>query len=229
MHQCRLSMTTSGVVKSTTTSAPASATRTASRPGRPSPTSSRSSAASTARHTSAPIRPRAPSTPTRIGSALVSHVAQPIPIGTVPAGSPLTDRYAAQATRRSAQKSWSPNGPTTASDIGRPSSSAATSRTSAGGHRVDPGEQLVHRQQLAVEQLALAQPAHPRAGVLQAEHERALDHALAPGHLVLGEAVGGHPGQLGAGQRRAPRRPCRARSRRRRANRPVSAYCAAYE
>src|SRR5262249_54806971 len=68
MHQCRLSITASGVVKSTTTSAPASEAL-----NRPSPwpiiaTSSRSSAASTALHTSPPIRPCAPSTPTRTAS-----------------------------------------------------------------------------------------------------------------------------------------------------------------
>ncbi len=73
MHQCRWSITTSGVVKSTTTSAPASDALNSQSPWSTMATSSRSSAASTARQTSMPIRPRAPSTPTRIGSPFVSH------------------------------------------------------------------------------------------------------------------------------------------------------------
>ena len=68
MHQCRLSITTSGEVKSTTTSAPASVALNSQSPWSIMATSSMSSAASTARQTSTPIRPRAPSTPTRMGS-----------------------------------------------------------------------------------------------------------------------------------------------------------------
>ena len=55
-----------------------------------------------------------------------------------------------------------------------------------GGDRVDPGQQVVDGQQLGVEQFALAQPAHPRPGVLQAEDQGALDHAPATGDLVVG-------------------------------------------
>ena len=65
---------------------------------------------------------------------------------------------------------------------------------------VQPGQHLAHRQVLAVGQLALAQPAHPRAGVLQAEHQAALELAAAAGHLLGVEPLGGHPGQLLAHQ-----------------------------
>jgi len=59
-------MTTSGRVKSTTTSATAKASRSSPEP---SPAISlRPSARSTARHTSEPTRPRAPSTPTLIAT-----------------------------------------------------------------------------------------------------------------------------------------------------------------
>ena len=64
MHQCRLSRTAPGWVKSTTTAQPARSSR-----GSPASTAaptSRSSAADTAARTAVPIRPRAPSTPTLI-------------------------------------------------------------------------------------------------------------------------------------------------------------------
>ena len=64
MHQRRLSMTTPGWVKSTTTPQPVSPSR--GSPSSTSAASSRSSAAASARPTSLPIRPRAPSTPTLI-------------------------------------------------------------------------------------------------------------------------------------------------------------------
>ena len=60
-------------------------------------------------------------------------------------------------------------------------SSAATARTCVLVDGVEPGEHLAHRQVLAVGELALAQPAHPRAGVLQAEHQPALELAAAAG------------------------------------------------
>jgi hypothetical protein len=65
MQKRRLSITTSGWVKSTTTSAPARASSSTSSPASTEATSSVSGAASTARHTSEPTLPRAPSTPTR--------------------------------------------------------------------------------------------------------------------------------------------------------------------
>src|SRR5215472_1070208 len=63
-HQVRLSITVAGLVKSTTTSHSASASRES--PMSTSALNSRSSAASTVRQTSDPMRPFAPSTPTLI-------------------------------------------------------------------------------------------------------------------------------------------------------------------
>ena len=60
----RLSITTSGWVKSTTASAPASTRSCSGSPASTSATSSRSSAAATAAQTSLPTLPRAPRTPT---------------------------------------------------------------------------------------------------------------------------------------------------------------------
>src|SRR3954468_12741362 len=57
--------------------------------------------------------------------------------------------------------------------------------------RVEPAEDLAHRQVLAVRQLALAEAAHPGAGVLQAEHQPALELAAAAGDLLGGQPVGG--------------------------------------
>jgi hypothetical protein len=73
MHQCTLSITVSGVVKSTTTSAAASEMLNSQSPWSTIATSSRSSAASTVLQTSVPMRPRAPSTPTRIGSGSLTR------------------------------------------------------------------------------------------------------------------------------------------------------------
>ena len=98
----------------------------------------------------------------------------------------------------------------------RPSSSAAMTLTSS---RVTASIRGAARRPASGrrEQLALAEPAHPGTGVLQAEHERALAACPCPGQLVLGDAVlGGDPGQLARGSGRAPRRPCPGRSRRRR-------------
>jgi hypothetical protein len=72
MHQCTLSITASGAVKSTTTSAPASEMLNSQSPWSTIATSSMSSAASTVLQTSVPMRPRAPSTPTRIGSVILA-------------------------------------------------------------------------------------------------------------------------------------------------------------
>ena len=64
MQKSRLPMTAPGVVKSTTTCAPASTSICRSSPWSTRATSSRSSAASTPSHTAEPTRPFAPSTPT---------------------------------------------------------------------------------------------------------------------------------------------------------------------
>ena len=50
--------------------------------------------------------------------------------------------------------------------------------------------------QPVVDQLGLAQPRHPRRGVLEAEHQAAAQLALAAFELRLGDAVGGHPREL---------------------------------
>ena len=47
------------------------------------------------------------------------------------------------------------------------------------------------REQLAVDELGLADPRHPRAGVLQAEHQSPAQLPLAADELLLGDAVGG--------------------------------------
>ena len=49
-----------------------------------------------------------------------------------------------------------------------------------------------------MDQLGLADPRHPGAGVLEAEHQPAAQLALAADQLLLGDAVRGDPGQLGA-------------------------------
>src|SRR3954463_13600264 len=57
--------------------------------------------------------------------------------------------------------------------------------------RGEPAEALAHRQVLTVRQLAFAEPAHPGAGVLQSEHQAALELAAAAGDLLGGQPVGG--------------------------------------
>src|SRR5690606_26093390 len=189
MHQWRLSMTTSGWVKSTTTSAAVSASRGSSLST--AATSSMSSAASTALQTSTPTRPRAPSTPTRITSPKRNRShrgpsrrgrgggrARAAPsgdvVGEVPAG--------VRADHREGE---------------RPVEHLARHRRDVlGGHRVDAAEHLVDRHEPVVDQLALADAGHARAGVLQAEHETAAHLALAADDLLLGEALGDHPGEL---------------------------------
>src|SRR5437762_3988289 len=185
MHQCRLSMTTSGVVKSTTTSAPASETLKSQSPSSTIATNSRSSLALTARHTSVPMRPRAPSTPTLTGSTSSLtrvNLSQP--------GSGQHRREVVVGKR---------------SDDGqRHRAYEQLSRYLANRcrvHGVDPGEDIVDRQELVVQQLALTQAAHARTGVLEAEHDRALEHPLAPLDLLVGDAVARHPGELFVGDR----------------------------
>src|SRR5215475_12014276 len=192
-----LSSTTSGWVKSTTTWAPASETENSQSPASTMATTSRSSTASTARTTSAPIRPRAPTTPTRIGSALIPF-SSPVRLAARSGAVPLT---ACRPPSESVGKPcWRRRG--TANRLSRQHPvevllleradhrQAPRAAEQVGGNLpdivrgdgIDPGEQLVHAEHLAVYQLRLADPAHPAAGVLQPEHQAALDLALPPGH-----------------------------------------------
>ena len=68
------------------------------------------------------------------------------------------------------------------------------------GHRPDPVERLVQPGVLAVHQLGLAEPRHPRAGVLQPEHQPAGQLAVRPRQL------------LGRRRRRRPAAPARPTS-----------------
>src|SRR4051812_24556755 len=153
MHHSRLSSTASGWVKSTATRTFALASVLMSSSTSTAAPSLRSSAAPTARQTSSPMRPFAPRTPTTSG--------------------------------------WSGNG------RGEAVTSAVIERSDGcqrersvedvGGHRAhvvqrhgfDVGEHLVDAQQLALHELALAEPAHPRAGVLQSENQRTAQLTLA--------------------------------------------------
>ena len=134
-----LSMTTSGWVKSTSTCAPASATLNSQSPASTIATRSRSAAASTARHTCWPMRPRAPSTPTRIGSviAVLSHRA--VEVVLAERVRPRSGTAAGRAARRPR----------------RPRRRRSPRRLA---------EQLVDAHDVAVHQLALADAGHPRAG-----------------------------------------------------------------
>ena len=168
MAKRMLSMTTSGWVKSTSTCAPASATLNSQSP------------ASTMRDevevVGARRRPGRPAGP----SGRARRARRP--------GSVRSSSTPRSSTHDSApSKSCAPNGPTTVRQRGRPSSSAATSATSAGGHRVDAGQQLVDAEDVAVGELALADAGHPRAGVLEAEHDAAAHLALAALDLGVGQ------------------------------------------
>src|SRR5215211_5019666 len=150
-------------------------------------TRSVSGAASTVRHTSDPIRPRAPSTPTRIGWAATAVW---LVVGSVM-------RYRLGEVLREVMVVEGPDD----AQRHRLAQQLGGYRTDVvHGDRVDLGEQLVDLEHVTVEQLALADPAHPGAGVLQPEHGGALEHALAAGHLGVGEPLGGDRGQLVADQ-----------------------------
>src|SRR5690606_37049189 len=168
----RLPITTSGWVKSTTTSAPSSASigSSLSTPA----TSSMSGAASTALHTSTPTRPRAPSTPTLItGSTLYPGVSAD------GVGEVLVAVRADDGQRE------------------RPVEHVGGDRLDLlGSDRVDAGQHLVYGHQLVVHQLVLADAGHARAGVLQPEDETAAHLALAARDLLLRQALGHDPGHL---------------------------------
>ena len=53
------------------------------------------------------------------------------------------------------------------------------------GDRVEPGEHLVEGEQPVLEELDLAEPGHPRGGVLEAEHEAAAHLATAAVELFV--------------------------------------------
>ena len=110
----------------------------------------------------------------------------------------------------------SSNGPTTASVGGAASRSAATARTSSRVTASIRARTSSTDEQLAVDQLGLADAAHPRAGVLEAEHERAAQLALAALELLGGDAGSRRPCRARRGRSPGPRRPCAGRSRRRR-------------
>src|SRR4051794_20958293 len=173
-----LSMTTSGWVKSTSTWEPASATLNSQSPASTIATSSRSSAASTALHTCSPMRPRAPRTPTLMGSLIV-----PLPLSHRTVEVVLAERpHHGQASRPGEDL------PGHGGDV-------------VSGNRVDAAEELVHADHVAVRDLALADAGHPRAGVLETEDGRPPHLPLAPLDLRLGQPVRGHGGVLGEDQR----------------------------
>ena len=131
MHQVRLSITASGWVKSTTTSAASTGPR--SSPASTAATRVRSSACSTARHTAAPIWPAAPKTATRVvmrlnlSSGRADH-ARSARAGTAGPTSPSTGGWAnsrAAAAWTSARVTAS-NWPSTSDRVRRSPSSAFT-------------------------------------------------------------------------------------------------------
>src|SRR4051812_9597170 len=174
-HHRTLSITASGCVKSTATSACASDSASkrsvTSRPATRSPgcetstpaTSSRSSAAATASDTVRPIRPAAPRTPTRITArpATPSRSSRDV----------LAERP--EDRRRHRLGEDAPSDP----------------RRILDGHRVDPAQDLAHAQDLAVTDLGLAEPRHPPAPILEPEHEGALHMPLRTLELVRREPV----------------------------------------
>src|SRR4051812_31194913 len=125
-------------------------------------TRSRPSAFSTALQTSMPIRPRAPSTPTRIGSSSVTRTnysaAGPRP-GPGPRSHPRPPRSRPQPPRSVAADEGQV--------AGRAEHLVGDRRNVLDGDALDAPQQLVDVQQIAEEQLALGQPGHPRSGVLQ--------------------------------------------------------------
>ena len=114
-------------------------------------------------------------------------------------------------------------GPITASDSGRAEQLGRQLLGVVEGHGVDAGEDLLDGHQLAVDQLGLAQPAHPRPGVLEAEHQAATHLTLASLELLGAEPGRGHERELLPAELDHLRRPIADGSRRRRRTVPVSA------
>ena len=165
---------TPGVVSSTATWAPASASVSSLSPRPRAATSSMSSAASTARTASEPMRPWAPRTATR-SLLIVSRF--------------LTGATARRRLRAGGPACLSFSGPMTDSEGRCPSTSRATARTSSGVTGGDPGQHVVDRHLLAPAQLALADAVHQRAGVLQAEDGGAGELADGAADLLVAQAV----------------------------------------
>src|SRR6266498_141257 len=111
-------------------------------------TRTHSGSSTTALQTSRPIRPYAPMTPTRITAKMLRDELREVPLARRP-----HDR---KSPRVGAERFLS------------------HSLHVLEGHRVDPDDHLVGGKDLAVAQLALAEPRHPAGRVLQPEHEAAL-------------------------------------------------------
>jgi hypothetical protein len=92
----------------------------------------------------------------------------------------------------------SSKGPITASVGFAARTSAADGSDVFQRHRADLRQDLLDRQQFAVHELALAQPAHPGSGVLEPKHERPAKLPDAARELLLGDATFGDRGQLAA-------------------------------
>ena len=103
----------------------------------------------------------------------------------------------------SVRTSWAP---TTASSSGWAKSSPASARDVLEGDGLDAVDHLVDAEQLVVDELGLADARHPRAGVLQAEHQAALELALAARELLVGDAARPRPWRARRGPTRARRR-----------------------
>src|SRR4051794_6775178 len=164
MHHSMLSRTASGWVKSTATCTPSRASVAMSSPTSTAAESRRSRASSTARQTSEPIRPFAPRTPTAIGWSGNGRGKRLL--------GPVVERTDCRQRERPLE------------DVGRDGPHVVE------GHRLDVAKDLVDTEQLALHQLALAEPAHPRTGVFQAEHQGTAQLALAACELVGSDAFG---------------------------------------
>src|SRR6478735_7019902 len=166
----RLSITEAGVVSSTATWAPDSASASRPSPRPRAATSSMSSAASTARTASEPIRPLAPRTATRSLLMLFASLPGVSGDGVVQPGRLLVLERADDRQGRPAAQDVAGDG----ADVVR-------------RDRGYPGQHVVDRHLLAPAQLALADTVHQRAGVLQAEDRGALELADGTADLVIGE------------------------------------------
>src|ERR1022692_388222 len=186
MHQRRLSMTTPGCVKSTTTSHPASASRES--PSSTVATTSRSPAAATAWQTSDPIRPLAPSTPTLIMPSAPCLSAQ------------CLSAQCRSAQCRSTQSLGERGVIVVRADHGEHLGPGEHLRGDAThvivSHRLDRGEDLVDWLKPRVGQLGLAEAAHPRRGVFEAEHDRPAQLALAALQFGVIQPARDHLGHL---------------------------------
>src|SRR5689334_5842261 len=169
MHHSRLPRTSPGAVKSTTASQRASACR--SSPWSTVTASSRSPAASTAWHTAVPIRPLAPSTPTLI-------------IRSLPGAGSGGERAGVVEGAHHGQR------------LGPGQHVGGDSADLVVADRLDRGQDLVDRLEVRVDQLGLAEPAHPGRRVLEAEHDRPAELALAALQLGVGQPAVDHLADL---------------------------------